>query len=680
MAVKKDVGERVKPQRQTSRLTPSWRRWPDLLLSDWGFIIVVALVALVMSWQFLVDASRAVPAFDAAWYQWRAEYIQSNDPSGIITIRGVDGALSGGYRVAEPVLAALLRTVGGVAEGTPTVLLSVLFRVLAAAGLAGFVWLHRRDRLLALVTLVAALPIFLLQRFFGFLDNFFALAMMAGVLLLLEPMRRSWVARVAATAFLYLGGMTHPTTLALFLLSLGAVAGWRLLRERSIRAVLRSEGPVILAGTAAVLLMVLSWMGGLWGPAAGLGEAAVPPPQPVSYFLERSISVLSNLIPAVFVPLLLVGLVHLVREAFRRQEWFAEITLAWTLPLVGMFGFALGAAYPYFRFFNATLAPIVVTAVGIVVLARAPRRLSGAQRRVAAVAVPLAIVAFLGLWWVRGLSMWNSTGSWLSPEVREQMAAARAYVDAEGEGRTAVFVVDAQPDPEIVPYGEYKEYTNGVYAGLGGNLFPRSFVFFGRVEDALAGRPTTLGDPQYDELSSGASTEALQALDRNAGDTMVLLPLVFNTYSTNQEFAEGCAECVRLSESGLFLVPAQSGAPPSDDAVALARGAAAEAASFNADPPGPLSGIAGTVLNTIRLALLLALPGWLLYRRIPGLGIVEGLSLGPLLSIAAITVAGVAAVAVVRAPLTPAVGWVAWGIATVVALVVWAAGRRRSIA
>jgi hypothetical protein len=653
-------------------------RWADRALArPAAFVAAVVLVAALMGWQFLVDPTRSVPAFDSSWYQWRAEYLQANDPGGIITIRGADGALAGGYRVAEPVLASLMRTVGGVAEGTPTVVLSVLFRVLAATAVAAFTWQHRKDRLLMYLALILALPIFLLQRFFGFLDNFFALALMAGVLLLLEPMRTSWTARVAAGAFLYLGGLTHPTTLALFLLSLGAAAGWHVLRERSIRAGLRTEGPVILAGAVAVLLMVVTWMGGLWGPTAGLGEAAVPPPQPVSYFIERSISVLSNLTPIVFVPLLLLGIVHLAFAVLRRKEWFSEITLAWTLPLLGMFGFALGAAYPYFRFFNGTLAPILVAAAGFAVLLRAPARLGGSRGKIATAAVALAVVAFIAMWWARGLSMWNSSLSWLTPEVREEMAAARGYLEASEADRKAIFVIDAQPNPEIVPYGEYKEYTNSVYAGVGGERIGDSFVYFGRVEELFAGAPTSLGNAQYDALSAGASPDALRTLRESPGDVALFLPSAFNQYSTNLDYVEGCSDCIRLSESGLFLVP--GGASPSDPAIAASRAAGAEAREFEASPPGPFAGLGGTLLAVIRLVLLLVLPGLLLIRPISMVGAVERLALVPLLSISAVTVVGTAVLAVVRGPLTPAMGWVVWAVASAGALAVALVGRRRAV-
>ena len=105
----------------------------------WAIVLAVALVTLALGWQFIIDASRPVPAFDTAYYQWRVEFLLNEEPGGLIELRGATGALAGGYRIAEPVLGAMLRTVGDVTASTHTVLLSVLFRVLAAAGMAASV-------------------------------------------------------------------------------------------------------------------------------------------------------------------------------------------------------------------------------------------------------------------------------------------------------------------------------------------------------------------------------------------------------------------------------------------------------------------------------------------------------------------------------------------------------------
>ena len=662
------------------------------------FVLVLLVIVLAMSWQFITDASRAVPAFDTAFYQWRTELLRVANPGLLVELEGATGALAGGYRVAEPVLGATMRGVGGIGAPTHTVVLSVLFRVLAAVGLAAFAWRHRRDTVLFYLTLLTVPALFLLQRFFGFMDNFFTLALLAGVLLLLEPMRTSWAARIAVTAFLFVGGMSHPTTVVIFLLAIGAVILYRLARERSLRTILRTEGPIVGAGTVAVVLTAAFWLGGLWGPTSSFSEAAVPPPEDVSYFVNRSLGVLKNLQPfdqgsapgilvfggvAVLVGLLVVGLVHVLVRALRDREPFSEVTAAWTLPLAGMFGFLIGAAYPYFRFFNATLAPLLLVALGMTLLIGWSVRARGGAALPAVVTV--AVLALLAGWWLRGISQWNATGTWLTPEVRSTSAAARAYLGASPEGTGAVFVTDAQPG-QIVPYGKYKEFVNAIYAGVGGPRIEDVALYFGRIEDFLAGRPSTaqVPDPAYDDISADAAREAFDVLAANEGQVAVFLPLEFNQASDNPSYVEGCpeTECVPLSDSGLYVldpveVPA---APISQEAVGAARAAAEQAERFAAEPPGPFRGLGGSVLAVLRLALLFVVPGWLFLRRLPERTWPESVALVPMLSIALVTVTGMVLLGVLRTPLSAPVAWVIWGIASGVGLAaaLWPGGARRA--
>jgi hypothetical protein len=257
------------------------------------------------------------------------------------------------------------------------------------------------------------------------------------------------------------------------------------------------------------------------------------------------------------------------------------------------------------------------------------------------------------------------------------MAAAKAYLAAEPPGRRAVFVLDAQPDPAIVPYGEYKEYANSVFAGLDGDQIDTTSVFFGRIEDLESGRPTSLGDAQYDRLSA-ETDDALGVLDRYSGNVVVFAPLVFNAYSSNRAFLEGCSpsHCVPLEDSGVYVLPGASGTRTSDRAIAAAAESAREARTFLEQPPGPVSGIGATALAALRLAFLMILPGWLLFRLLPQRSRVEGLALVPLLSIGSVTTAGILVVAVLRGPLTPAAGWIAFGLALAVGMGAELWGRR----
>ena len=639
----------------------------------WVGLVVLAVVAVAMGWQFITDASRAVPAFDTAYYQWRVEYLMNAEPGAMIELRGAVGSLAGGYRIAEPVLAATMRTVGGVDAAVPTVVLSIFFRVLAGAAMAAFAWRHRRNWLLFYLTLVAVPALFLLQRFFGYMDNFMSLALLGGVLLLMDRLQDSWGARIAATLFMFLAGLSHPTTLAIFLLSMGAVAGYRFLRERSLLPALRSEGMIIVTGTVAVIMTAAFWLGGLWGPQSSFGDAAVPPPADVEYFVNRSLSVLKSLEPfyplLILIPLMVLALVHLVVRVIRRKEYFAELTVGWTLPLLGMLGFVIGAAYPYFRFFNATLAPELLASIGLFLVIWGATKLGG-LRQVATVVAVIAVGFVLATWWSRGLSAWNAGGTWLTPEVRQTTAAASAYLRATPQDEAALFVVDAQGAAPL-PYGEYKNFANAVYAGVDGGQIDDITIYYGTIEDLEAGRPSTFGDEVYDEVAADTAREAIPVLEGDR-DVAVFMPAIMNEETTNADFLAGCPAdtCVEIGDTGLFVLPDVGGTPVDDGALDAAATRAGQARSFAEDPPGPFSGLGGTILSFLRLVLLLVVPGWLFYRRLDRRAWPEAVALIPLFSVTAVTTAGVFLVAILRGPFTPAVGWMSWAIAVALA-VLW---------
>jgi hypothetical protein len=637
----------------------------------WVGIVVLAVVALAMGWQFITDASRAVPAFDTAYYQWRVEFLMNEDPGAMIELRGAVGSLAGGYRIAEPVLAAAMRTVGGVDAAVPTVILSIFFRILAGAAMAALAWKHRRNWLLFYLTLVAVPALFLLQRFFGYMDNFMSLALLGGVLLLMDRLQDSWGARVAATLFMFLAGLSHPTTLAIFLLSMGAVAGYRFLRQRSLLAALRSEGMIIVTGTAAVILTAAFWLGGLWGPQSSFGDAAVPPPADVDYFVNRSLSVLKSLEPfyplLILTPLMALGLVHLVVRIVRRKEYFAELTVGWTLPLLGMLGFLIGAAYPYFRFFNATLAPELLASIGLFLVIWGATKL-GTIRQVATVVAVVAVGFVLATWWTRGLSAWNAGGTWLTPEVRETTGAASAYLRATPQDEMALFVVDAQ-GPAPLAYGEYKNSANAIYGGLGGDQIADVAIYYGTIEDLEAGRASTFDDDVYNDVAADTAREALPVL-RGERALTVFMPAIMNEETTNAEFLASCPPetCVEVGDTGLFVLPEVGGTPVDQGALDAAAAGADEARAFATDPPGPFSGLGGSILSFLRLVLLFVVPGWLFYRRLDRRSWPEAMALIPLFSVASVTTAGVFLVAILRDPFTAATGWISWAIAMAVAL------------
>src|ERR671918_1589512 len=62
----------------------------------WLGLLVVTAIALAMGWQFITDASRAVPAFDTAYYQWRGGVLIKAEAPALIEARGGGGGPAGG--------------------------------------------------------------------------------------------------------------------------------------------------------------------------------------------------------------------------------------------------------------------------------------------------------------------------------------------------------------------------------------------------------------------------------------------------------------------------------------------------------------------------------------------------------------------------------------------------------
>jgi hypothetical protein len=298
----------------------------------------------------------------------------------------------------------------------------------------------------------------------------------------------------------------------------------------------------------------------------------------------------------------------------------------------------------------------------MVILIAVARKIGG--QRLAALAL-VAVLALLGGWWLRGLKAWNQTGTWLTPEIRTTTAALSGYLDADPDAK-AILVVDAQGEAQV-PYGKYKEYVNATYAGLDGDQIDRVTFFFGRIEDFDAGQPTELDNDVYNTIAADTAEDVLPF---GHGDSdVVLMPAVMNEPSSNEEFLSGCAaaeSCLEVGDSGLFVIHASEASLA--DGFTGGEVAAAKAAAFEADPPGPLENIGSTLLATLRLGLLFLLPGWFFYRRFRERSFPEALALVPLFSIAAVTTVGVFAMAILRQPFSPAIGWGSWAFAVLLGL------------
>lgn len=647
-----------------------------LFANVWVLAAAALLLLLGLGWNFLLDPSLSAPTRDPAWYTWRTELLMHADPRVIVQDWGPFGMFSGGYRVTVPLAGALLQRVVGVDGPTFASLLMVGIPVLTSLALGAFAYRHRRDPLLFFLTLLASGALFLATPYVGYLDNLLGLYLLALTLPFLAPARTSWGARSAVTLFMMLATLTHPTTVAIYVLVLCALGGWYLLTHRfSIPRGLNAYGPMLTAAAFGTVAGLAFWVGGLWGLKAPFADAALPPPYSLEVFRSTLGGWVSSLYPLISGPLIAVALASIAVRALRRDastDDYDRMSLLWMLPFLGTLGFILGLTYPYYRFMNTTLAIMLLVGMGAWVAARYLLRL---RARVLGVAGVVLIVAALGFVFVDGLrGQWSDTGPrarWLDRAYRIPMASVEAYALTQPEDRPLLFVTDYPP--QRVSWGWGKTFANVARAGLAGDQAERSVIHFGSVEDFLAGRPSVGEDDIYNRVSLGFFEDARERLAAYDQEPAAFLVAAFNPRTPNEELIGQYTEI----GPGVALIEGPGLAEPSPQGVEAARAAGLAAERAVADPPGAMS----DPLHLLRvlgvLAFVLLVPGliaarWFELEDAPvRLALVPGLSIGLLLA------AGTVVVAVSRSAFGVFEGWATVGLAVAAAVVLALLARRR---
>ncbi len=631
-------------------------------------VLVVAILGLLLAfgWTFLRDPSLSAATRDPAWYTWRANVLMHDDPGLIAGDWGPFHMFGGGYRVAVPLYGAILVRVAGVDLYTFSTLMMVAVPILAGLALGVFVTRERRDPLLFLLTMLATAALFMTTPYVGYLDNLTVLFVLSAILAFYVPGRTSWGARVAMFLLGVVAAYVHPTTCVVFGMSLVAAFCLNVLTSRfRIGRALERHGPSLLSIGSGMILGLATWLLGPWGVPGSLADAALPPPYPKEAFMKRLGSWVGSIEPQITVPLILLAIAWAIHRARRdREPVDTAVTLSamWLLPLVGMLGFLLGAAYPYYRFMNATTALMALLGVGTWVAVRWLLARQGVMRVAAWIGV-VAIVGSLGFVWVKGrhASNWaNPDSQWIDQPTRTALAAVREVVERE-PGAPVIFILDYADVYQA--YGWSKTFTNVARAGLPGDAVARSMSYFGSVDDFLAGRATQRTDETYNKMARGffREVEALRA--EHPVPPVVLLVRQFNEGTANEELLDAGREDLLPLGPDVAVVTGPGLATPSEEAVTAARAAEREVARFYAEHPGPLENLGHTLRVVLVIALLLVVPGLLAARFLGIEGTWERIALVPPISIALTVLAGVIVVAVTRSPFGVAHGWAAVGLA-----------------
>ena len=638
-----------------------------------AFVATGLILVALFGWTFFTNPGRVAPTKDPAYYTWRTEALLSEPPERLLEIEGpkvgdAGGMYAGGYRVTAPVIGSLLRRIGGIAPLSTTAFLMVGVPVMTALLLAGFAYQQRRDALIFHAVAFGVGSLYLTPPFVGYLDNILALFFLAASLVFIEPSRRSWPARVGVTMFLLLCGLTHPTTLVIFCAVLGCMAGLRLLfRKFDLRSVLRDDGPLLLSAFASVVITYAIWKVGIWGQSASLGDAALPPPYESSFFVDRLKLWVDAMRPLLNGPLFVIGLVSVLAGGRRIAEnELSRVSIVWLAPLVGLFGFLIGKTYPYYRFFNTSLAWVLLVGVGLFVAARFFIELSrrGGLARVALLGV-VALAFIVGTNFTTGfdLSGWNNaSGGWLSAAERTDLDALRAALSGAGEPRPVVFVTDSEDrSPRI--YGATKLVGNTGRYGLPPGWIDEGYLYLGSLENLAAGEPTSVGSKTYDDVSVATLEETEAAIVESDEPPIFVLATVFNEAGANVELVP--------TDGGRIPPPS-----PTDDRevwiVADGEVIQIEPGSISAESPQvpeETPGL-GHLVRVIGGLLLLLLPGALAFRWFLRDGeMAQAVGLAPALSIAFLALIGMVVLAVARSPFSGGTAWITLGIAVVVAAI-----------
>jgi hypothetical protein len=632
--------------------------------------LVASGVVLVWLGPFVADPRRLAPGPDMAWYTWRAEMLTSHSPHEVVRADGPLEVFGGGYRVATPLLGALVRQVGDVDRETMSTLLVagrqvLLVLVLAAVGYR----LRRRPLVFVSVALMSAAALYV-RPFVGYVDNLFALLFGAAALWFLPDARHRWPARGAIFLFCSLMVFTHPTTAAIFIAVLvGAVALRAILRRSPVEGI-RSEGWILLSSVGGGAAGYLAWLVGIWGPGRTFRDAIHIPPYASEAFLDATFEQVRASHILLFVPLVVVGLIVVLTRHRFVADPISRALFVWLIPLAGMLGFYVGLRYPYKRFLNSTVAPLLLAGLGLWAVVGFSIRLvrRGGEtawlRRIVAGALLLSTTWVLVAIWVSGIRSYEHQDPWAPRNLRVGLAAVRAYVETDRSDRPLVFVVSAGPkqNASLVWGGIWRGNWSQIRAGLPGRVIPKTYVYFGAVRDLVAGRPTSTGNRLVD-LISEATHHEIQAQVRGRRP-LVLLVKRFNRRLGNDRYV-GPPRSVPMG-GGVYVLNAREFAEPDPGALGAARRAARERGEFLSAPVDRTARLGHLARVALGLAFLLLVPGLLAARWFGVRDAMSAVGMIPALSLALNLASGLVILAVVRRPLSPGLAWVVAGVAAMV--------------
>lgn len=563
---------------------------PDaLLVAGLALAIVIAFAGVASARGFRLPLGSDTPVY--VWWARRAQAF------------GLGAADTGGRPALVGALAALEAVLPA---GMSTVAAAVGPVLAAVTGVGTAALVHvalgaHRLRFLLVAAFTASFLSLLVPGYFSTLA--FAALFVAALACLGRSFGAGrWGSVAAAAALGGVAGLSHPIFLAVGAAVLaGGVAALLPALARD-----RTDGRPVL-GTAAGRTAVAA-AGSLAVFGAGLAAVGLPPDATLvtsrdaflrrvglGGLVERSFTaVLRRSFPwwrsALVTAGAVLGAAPLAGEARRadalpggdrdRRRWFAGILLAWLAVTVGAVAALLaGFGVPGQRFAQLALPLPVLAALGLLWLREPLSPFRGS------VVLALGSLLFVGVAWLA----WWDVGPLVPEDALDQARGAAAVAAAEPPGTPVVLVAD---DATGSPARFLVRYLNYVRAELPPDRTADLFLWVGSAEDFTAGRLGLTGQVEHDRFATFARPPpggppplgvVLEALDPSAFDRAVALPATVSPHP------------------GVAVLPAPDGSPR----VAPAPGQPAAKGVGE----GSISRWTPVWSGTMMLALLLGL-GW----------------------------------------------------------------------
>ena len=187
----------------------------------------------------------------------------------------------------------------------------------------------------------------------------------------------------------------------------------------------------------------------------------------------------------------IVSTILMARRERRPAHTYDQASIWWLLPFLGTLTVLTATVVPYYRFMNASAAPMALAGLGSFVAIRWFLRLEGPKR----IAGVLGVVVILGsIGWVLNDGLTNrwvsERNQWANQGVRSSLAAVHEVV-ADAGTRPSVLVMNYNDtDDETgtnTAYGWVKTFTNVFRTGIPGDMVKYHATYLGTAENFLAG-------------------------------------------------------------------------------------------------------------------------------------------------------------------------------------------------